>query len=555
MKKTTQDEFITKIQEYYGDYDYDISNINYINSNIKVEFKCKNHGKFEVIPYKLFKNKLHICVKCRKDQINIRVHDITSFILKSKIIHGGTYNYDKYKYINNGTASNILCNEHGIFQLSPDEHLSSNRGCPKCPTRHQLKEDEVIMRFNKIHNNKYKYPNFKYNTVYEHIDIECEKHGVFKQKIMIHLNGHGCYECGKDIIRKSPQSFIERSKIIHNNKYDYSITKYRHSQEKVEIICPEHGVFSQIARDHLHGNGCWGCSINNRNFTSSYEDDIFNFIKELNPKIEIIRNYSLNRKEIDLYLPELNLGIEINGTYWHSNLYKSKEYHKIKSDFYSKRGIKIFHIWEYNLLNKNNIIKSMIKNKMLLTDNRIFARKCIIKEIDSKLYRNFCNINHIQGFSPSKIKLGLYYNNSLVACIGLGNLRNNLGSKNRDGNEYELIRYCTLLNNNIIGGASKLLKYFENNYKPNKIISYSDNDYSNGNLYIQLGFKNLGFTNISYVYFNPKTNEISNRYKYRKSELIKMGYKPSKTETQITKEIGLYSLHNSGIYKFEKIYN
>jgi len=298
--------------------------------------------------------------------------------------------------------------------------------------------------------------------------------------------------------------------------------------------------------------GCWKCAVSNRDKVSSYENDIISYIKQLSPNVNIILSYSVDRKEIDIYLPDFNLGIEFNGNYWHSHLFKSKDYHKQKSDFFKNKGIDVFHIWEYNWINNNDIIKSMIKNKLNLTSNKIYARKCEIKELDSKTYKQFCQKNHIQGFSPSKIKLGLYYENKLVACMGLGNLRANLGNKNKPKNYYELIRYCTLLDNNIIGGASKLMKYFERNYKPELLISYADNDYSNGNLYNKLGFIDKGFTNISYSYFNPKSQILENRFKYRKSELINMGYDPNKTEFEITHEMGLYRIHNSGILKYEK---
>jgi hypothetical protein len=553
IKKTTQSEFLHKIKTYYGKYNYDISKINYINSDTKVEFICSKHGSFSKIPYQLFKNKLHICKHCKKKQINIRAVDLNTFILKSNLIHENKYSYPNSHYINNSTPLNIECPLHGNFKITPEEHISAQRGCPKCKS-HRLTKKNVLKRFKEKHKDKYIYPNFTYETVYQELEIECKKHGKFKQKILSHLKGHGCYQCGKDSIKKDNRSFIERSKIIHEGKYDYTITHYKHSQEKLNIICPKHGTFSQIARDHLLGMGCWKCGVSKRNKVSSYESNIIDYIKSLSPNIKIIPSYSIDRKEIDIYLPDFKLGIEFNGNYWHSHLYKNKEYHKMKSDFFKDRGIDVFHIWEYNWINNNRIIKSMIKNKLNLTPNRIYARKCTINTLDSKTYRKFCQENHIQGFSPTKFKLGLYYRNQLVACMGLGNLRRNLGNKSKPKNYYELIRYCSLLEHNVIGGAGKLLKYFERNYSPKSIISYADNDYSTGNLYEKLNFDNQGFTNISYSYYNPKTQQVENRFKYRKSELISMGYNPNQTEFEITHLIGLYRIHNSGISKYEKHY-
>jgi hypothetical protein len=553
IRKHTQEQVIENLREFYKEYDYDYSKVKYINSNTKIIIICLIHGEFSIQPYKLFKSKVHLCSKCRKNQIGFRVKDTESFVKKANIIHNNKYNYSKTKYLNNSKDLIITCHKHGDFKITPDDHLTNQRGCPNCKKRHSLTQDEVLIRLNKIHKNKYEYVDFNYKTVYDYIKIKCPIHGEFEQKISLHLRGHGCPKCGKNSLKKDTKSFIERSNLIHKNKYDYSLTSYNNSQEKVIITCPIHGEFEQIARDHLHGNGCWNCSVEQRQKFSSYEEEIENFIKNTNPKVQILRNHNIGKKEIDVFLPEFNLGFEFNGNYWHSHLLKQRNYHKEKSDFFKKYNIRIFHIWEYQWVdfNKNKIIKSMILNKLKLTPNKIFARKCDIKEIDTKTYKYFCEENHIQGYSPSKIKLGLFYNGNLLSCMGFGNLRINLGNKNKNFNKYELIRYCTLLNYNIVGGASKLLKYFKIYYNPESIISYRDNDYSDGNLYKNLGFNDLGFTNISYIYYNPKNSQILNRFNFRKSELIKKGFNKNLTEFEITNNLGLYRLYNSGIYKYE----
>jgi phage FluMu protein Com len=548
LKQYTTDEIIIKLKTFYNDYDYDYSKTIYKNSSTPIEINCNEHGIFKTYSYKLFKNPLHICPKCKKNQINIRVTNTESFIKKASLIHNNQYIYDNTIYNGNDKILNITCKEHGNFNLIADDHLSG-RKCPKCKKSHALTKEEVLTKFHKIHNNKYEYPEFIYNTVYDYINITCLTHGDFKQKIMTHLRGHGCKECAKDSLRKDTYDFIKRSQIIHNNKYDYSQTHYKHSQQKLNIICPKHGEFSQIARDHLLGMGCWKCGIEGREKTSSYEVDIINYIKSQIPNINIIQSYSLHRKEIDIYLPEYKLGIEFNGNYWHSHLFKDKKYHKEKSDFFKNHNINIFHIWEYDWINKNNIIKSMINNKLKINSNKIYARKCIIKNIQSKEFKIFCENNHIQGYCASKIKLGLYYNDKLVACMGIGKLRRNLGNKNSPEHSYELLRYCTLLNVNIVGGASKLINYFKQNYNPKTLISYCNNDYSNGLLYEKLNFK-LENIKISYSYYNPKTQTNQNRYNYRKSELIKLGYDDKLTEFEIITSMGLYKLYNSGTSKY-----
>ena len=211
------------------------------------------------------------------------------------------------------------------------------------------------------------------------------------------------------------------------------------------------------------------------------EVEILNFIKEIYAG-EIIDGYR-EQLEIDIYLPELKLGFEFNGLYWHSEEYKYNNYHLNKTLYFKEKGIRIIHIFEDDWDSKKDIIKSQIKNYLGLTKTKIFARKCQIKEIQSS---EFLDVNHIQGNVKSVIKLGLYYNEELVSLMTFDQFE---GRKKMLNAEYNLSRFCNLLNTNVIGGASKLLNYFIKTYNPSRIISYADRSWSEGNLYYQLGFK------------------------------------------------------------------
>ena len=133
-------------------------------------------------------------------------------------------------------------------------------------------------------------------------------------------------------------------------------------------------------------------------------------------------------------------------------------------------GYKLIHIFEHEWINKQEIIKSKLKALFGVEQERIYARKCIIKEISNKEKNDFLNQFHIQGEDKSKVKLGLFFADELVAIMTFGKPRFN---KNY---EYELIRYAT--SKHVIGGASKLLKYFEHVYKPKSIITYADRRFS-----------------------------------------------------------------------------
>ncbi len=257
----------------------------------------------------------------------------------------------------------------------------------------------------------------------------------------------------------------------------------------------------------------------------------------------------LSPYELDMYMPELKLAIEYNGIYWHNEVNKDDDYHLNKTELCEQQGIQLIHIYEDDWSYKQDIVKSMILNKLNKTPNKIFARKTIVKEIfDNKLVREFLDKNHIQGFVGSKIKLGLYLDNELVSLMTFGNRRVAMGKKSTNEDEYELLRFCNKLNTNVVGGASKLFKYFIDHYKPNEITTYADRSFSQGKLYEALGFKSQGKTQPNYYYIIDGIRK--HRFNFRKDVLVKQGYDINKTEHQIMIERKIFRIYDSGNFKF-----
>ena len=245
---------------------------------------------------------------------------------------------------------------------------------------------------------------------------------------------------------------------------------------------------------------------------------------------KIFENYNITTnsrkiidKEIDIFFNDYNFGIEINGIYWHSygkyntnNIQFDKKFQKNRHINKTKsahdKNILLFHIFENELIDetKYNIWLSMINNKLGLS-NKIYARKCIIKEIKAKQSNLFILNNHMQGIRNAKIKLGLFYNNEFVSVMTFGKPLQNLEY------EYELIRFCNKTNTNVVGAASKLLNYFEKNYKPKSIISYANRRWSNGDLYKKLKFENLGESEPNKFIISNK--KIYSRINFQKHKL------------------------------------
>jgi len=223
--------------------------------------------------------------------------------------------------------------------------------------------------------------------------------------------------------------------------------------------------------------------------------DVFNNVFNIIPSFEL-----------DIYIPELKLSFEFNGIWWHNELYKDKNYHLNKTELCEKNGIQLIHIYEDDWLYKQDIVKSMILNKLGKTPNKIYAKKCEIREItDNKLVREFLDKNHIQGYIRSSIKIGLFYEDELVSLMIFIKRKNN----------YELLRFCNKLNTNVVEGGNILFKYFIKKFNPKMIITYVDRSWSNGNLYKQLGFEYKGKTDPNYYYYDLKMNKY-NRLNFKK---------------------------------------
>ena len=286
---------------------------------------------------------------------------------------------------------------------------------------------------------------------------------------------------------------------------------------------------------------------------STGEIEIQNFLLENNITFELCNRKKLNGLEIDIYVPDYKFGIEFDGLYWHSNIYKDNDYHLNKTELCEKENIQLLHIFEDEWVNKKEIVKSIIKSKLGIVENKIFARKCIIKEIDAKTSKEFLENNHIQGNLYSKVKIGLFYSNELVSIMTFGKKRISMGNKIIIDGEYEMLRFCNKLNTQVIGGASKLLNYFIRTYTPKSITTFADRRYSQGNLYKQLGFKFMYDTKPNYWYVLNSKALREYRFKYRKDILIKEGYDKTKTEREIMAEKGYLRIYDCGNMKFEMV--
>jgi len=346
-----------------------------------------------------------------------------------------------------------------------------------------------------------------------------------------------------------------------NHFKEYSINKYKLLYPKLNIIkvekdlvtvkCDKCGEELELFKYFIHGrykrniSVCTKCQPFGISKRSSSEKELTEFLYSINVKYEL-NDRSLIGKELDIYIPSKSLAIEINGVYWHSELFVNDEYHLNKTHECNKKNIQLLHIFEDEWLFKKEIVQSIIKNKLGLFSNKIYSRKCTIKEVDSLIAKEFLETNHIEGKINSKVNIGLYDGNKLVSLMCFN--YNGIYNPNRPI-EWKLTRFANIIDTNVIGAANKLFQYFLKTYQPKTIISYSDLRLFNGNMYSTLGFKKIRASKPNYWYV--KNGHRYHRFNFRKSILVKEGYDVNLTEREIMFERKYYRIYDCGNIRWE----
>lgn len=214
--------------------------------------------------------------------------DKLDFLRRANIVHSGKYDYSDVVYKNAYEKVTIVCPDHGKFEQKPYNHI---RGavCLKCAIVNRAKQfklplEKFIEKAKDVHGNKYDYSEVQYLNNRDLIDIKCQKHGKFQQRVSAHLQGYGCVDCSNEKRTYTTEKFVTKANVVHNGKYDYSKVIYRHSQTKVVIICPKHAEFRQLPNLHLLGSGCPVCANNERKLVK--EEFIFKAVAQHGDKYD-----------------------------------------------------------------------------------------------------------------------------------------------------------------------------------------------------------------------------------------------------------------------------
>ena len=259
-------KFIKKAIVIHGDK-YDYSKTNYSKAVDKVIIVCAKHGEFNQTPSTHLRGSG--CKSCAFDRVTT-----SDFIRSSQKVHGDKYDYSKSNFIKSILETTVTCKIHGDFQITPNVHQNGG-GCPVCSKLERGKKkastarDAFIGKAKEIHGDAIDFTKTEYITAKEKAIFICPTHGEWSARPDNILHGKGCPGCRQDKIKavnrmkslQSAKEFSINANIIHDDKYDYSRSKYISTHEKVEIICSEHGSFWQSPANHLRENGCPDCSV------------------------------------------------------------------------------------------------------------------------------------------------------------------------------------------------------------------------------------------------------------------------------------------------------
>lgn len=416
-QRISKEGFLERAKQKFGSR-FDYSQMDFFDYNTPTQIVCKEHGKFEVSPFRHLLYPSGGCQECRKELQSVSVRKMTTelFVEKAKSIHGEKYDYSNAKYTSGSRQLSIRCIKHNLrFDVSPESHLKG-KGCPLCEQEeiamYEEGKNEAIQRrsdYRKIQAEKrkrskeliqgrppknytwesfvnlaklihgdeydYQFVEKEFVNVNTPVTIICKRHGDFPQKPRKHLMGQGCPRCIGRL--RTTESFIEEALEVHKGHYTYDKVKFVDYATPVTITCKLHGDFPMRPLKHLRGEGCPQCQ------TSKMELEIVALLQShLSTPIELQKHFTWLRIKqqlaLDIYLPEYKIAIECQGEQHfiarpvfggEVALKKQQERDRVKSELCKQHGIQIlYYTRNGNQLPKEYEFGSIFSSKQKLLE-------------------------------------------------------------------------------------------------------------------------------------------------------------------------------------------
>lgn len=521
------------VKEQFKKEGYTLKSTTYKSCGIKLDVVCPEGHAFNV-RYDNFKygTRCPICYQKNKSEIQ-RKYD-HKYVKKYIKDTGHTLLSDSYK--NTKQILKIKCPKGHEYEKDFYRFMKGER-CSVCAQRKKYTYDEV-KKF--IEDRGYTLLSKEYSNARTPLDLVCPKGHQYSIRFSNFKRGSRCLKC--DSIRKKETAwpYEKVKRIIENKEFILLSSEYKNARSGIKVQCPYGHDFDTTFDRISNGHGCPQC----KNIISKPEIEIREYIESLGVKIEtnirsLIKNPDTGRAwELDIVVPDKKLAVEYCGLYNHSDEFKPRKYHLEKLNECNKIGYRLITIfgdeWDF----KKKIVKNSLRHILGLSIDKVYARQCVIKEIDDNGAEIFLDRYHIQGYVNSSIKIGAFYKNELVAVISLRKSNDNL----------HLSRLCT--SKNVIGILGRFLSYLKSNYSFSKIITFADRRWSEGKVYEILGFDKEGYIKPDYSYFKSKVryHKFNFRHTGMKNKLD--NYDPALSESENMINNGWHRIWDCGKIRF-----
>jgi hypothetical protein len=411
--------------------------------------------------------------------------------------------YDKNKRILSGSAQKLFISQLEDYDSYPGNSLSekiyllkNKMEQPRCPTCGKLLVYYKSGGYrdycsNKCRSNNINYKKNRIGTGFQSQKVQNKIKKVMKQKYGV-INAGQIPQVKEKIKEKllktnqewrnSETTITNTIKRITNMGFKVLDIHQKNNETYYQLHCPKHNYnweWSRVEKSYQTEYPiCKHCHNEKR---SLQEDELINFIKSIYNGL-ILENdrIVIKPKELDIYLPELKLAIEFNGLYWHGyhsntlmSLYDLRKKVEEKRLLCQQLGIRLINIDECDWTQNKEVIKRFLIDQ-IVPRQRIFARNCVIKSINTKEAQDFCNYYHVNGYRGGSTKLGLYYKNELLIVAIFAKYKSN----------YECVRLCYKTGFDVIGGWAKIQKHFGK-----KFLHYVNLKYFQGENRTGIGFR------------------------------------------------------------------
>ena len=556
-QRMTVSQAIGKLAEIHGD-SISFPNIldEFKGSHSKLTVVCPEHG----VTHKVSMQDLQKGAGCPKCGYRLRNKNnrLTEEKFKAEVIkkNGDRYDYAKLKFTDLNSCVTVTCKNHGDFSIKA-RSLYLGYGCKSCAK--DVSRSKRAFSYDHVKSLVERSEGLTLISVdrgngSNRARVRCDTHGEYETSLASLLAGSGCRKCSAKKRGEAQlidfADFVDRANRIHNNRYTYNEDGYRGFSGLININCSLHGVFTQKGGDHISSAaGCPKCGTNK---DSKPQVEISEFIGTLN--LEAVRNYKFGdtRHEIDVFIPSLNIGVEYNGCYFHSQGFQpNSSYHKEKQDKASEAGIRLVQLfsdeWEFNRKVCERFIMNLVGANKL---NKVYARETAFVKVGHTEASTFYGEHHIQGYGGYGVHRGLKYQNELVALMTFS--RKGSGRRAFAEGEWELARFAT--SRSVVGGASKLFNACVKETNASNVVSFSDNRLFTGGVYKHLGFTPVAKGSPDYKYVskdgNLRLHKSRFQHKHLKS-LFGSAYDPQKSERENCEANGYYRIYDCGLTKWE----